>query len=53
MHGINSEVKFVPECLNASVLKDSAGWLPFTHAQPISKLGLVTVVTDFHYGCTS
>jgi hypothetical protein len=48
MHGINSDVKFVPECLNASV-----GWLASTRTQTISKPGLVTAVTELCYGSTS
>jgi hypothetical protein len=35
------------ECLNTSVLEESAGWLLSTRTQPISKLRLVTVVTEF------
>jgi hypothetical protein len=41
------------ECLNANVLTDSTGWLSSTHAQPISKSGLVTVVTEFQYGSSN
>jgi len=32
------------------MVKNSAGWLPSTHTQPISKLGLGT---EFQYGCSS
>ena len=35
------------ECLNTSVPEESAGWLLSTRTQPISKLRLVTVVTEF------
>jgi hypothetical protein len=37
------------KCLSASVLKDGAEWLLSTHAKPISKPGLETVVTEFQY----